>query len=369
MFQNIKVDIIYYKTNTDFEMEFNLSGCCRMRLLTDKSPDRKILVSQLARAVSRSRIIIIAGSLFGEDGVIKTAASAIGKSMIKVDNQQFGITSNDEIEIIKDAIPLVNEEGIFGGCIIEQGPQTLILLSDNKNLRKRIMQTLIHPYIQEVCAAEMTEKTEEPIVEEIDEQAEVTEEVESELIIEDESVEDVDEDISEAESVADKNIVAPLSDSELIVDDATESGEELILAEADVYSDDKKLSDEMVLEDEDYLDDVAKLDDEIASKTQTDAEELIFEPEYFNRRKGNRMTMEYAYTGTDADEYITGEEEDEEVEHPFFVGRGINVPIIVVAVLLVFVILVLCYCVFIVPMNEGVTTGEYLTEAFEGLFG
>ena len=30
MFQNLKVDVIYYKTNTDFEMEFNLCGCCRM---------------------------------------------------------------------------------------------------------------------------------------------------------------------------------------------------------------------------------------------------------------------------------------------------------------------------------------------------
>ena len=37
----MKVDVIYYKTNTDFEMEFNLCGCCRMRLLTDKAPDRK----------------------------------------------------------------------------------------------------------------------------------------------------------------------------------------------------------------------------------------------------------------------------------------------------------------------------------------
>ena len=40
MFQNLKVDVIYYKTNSDFEMEFNLCGCCRMRLLSDKTPDK-----------------------------------------------------------------------------------------------------------------------------------------------------------------------------------------------------------------------------------------------------------------------------------------------------------------------------------------
>ena len=39
MFQNVKVDIIYYDTSTDFELEFNLCGCCRMRLLTDKTDD------------------------------------------------------------------------------------------------------------------------------------------------------------------------------------------------------------------------------------------------------------------------------------------------------------------------------------------
>ena len=33
---NLKVDIIYYKTSSDFELEFNLTGCCRMRLFKDK---------------------------------------------------------------------------------------------------------------------------------------------------------------------------------------------------------------------------------------------------------------------------------------------------------------------------------------------
>ena len=56
MFQNIKVDIIYYKTATDFEMEFNLCGCCRMRLLTDKAPDRKSMVHGISIARARSDI-------------------------------------------------------------------------------------------------------------------------------------------------------------------------------------------------------------------------------------------------------------------------------------------------------------------------
>ena len=144
MFQNIKVDIIYYNTATDFEMEFNLSGCCRMRLLTDKSPDRKTLVNHLVRAVSRSRIIMITGALFGEEGLLNTCSQAINRPLVKADIKQYGINSEQEIEVLKDSIPLVSTDGIFGGCIVEQGPQTLILLSENKDIRKNIMQTLIY---------------------------------------------------------------------------------------------------------------------------------------------------------------------------------------------------------------------------------
>ena len=155
MFQNIKVDIAYYKTNTDFEMEFNLCGCCRMRLLTDKAPDKKTLVHSLARAVSRSRVIIIVGKLFGEDGIINIAASATGSKLSVADNKAYGISTDDKIEIINGSTPLVTPEGYFGGCIMEKGPQTMILLTENKNVRKAVMKNLIHPYIEELCALDL----------------------------------------------------------------------------------------------------------------------------------------------------------------------------------------------------------------------
>ena len=159
MFQNIKVDIVYYKTNTDFEMEFNLCGCCRMRLLTDKASDKKALVHNLARAVSRSRVIILVGALFGGDGIIETAAQAIGKTLAEVDNRRYGIAGDEKITIINGATPLVTPDGYFGGCIIESGPQSMILLSENKSVRKTIMATLIHPYIEELCAIELKTKS------------------------------------------------------------------------------------------------------------------------------------------------------------------------------------------------------------------
>ena len=69
MIQNLKVDIIYHLTPSDFEMEFNLCGCCRTRLLNDKTSDKKSFVRALARDVARSRVIIVCGPLFGAESI------------------------------------------------------------------------------------------------------------------------------------------------------------------------------------------------------------------------------------------------------------------------------------------------------------
>ncbi len=152
MLENFKTDIIYYDTASDFELEFNLCGCCRMRLFNDKCNDKKSLLLSLSRAVSRSRVIIVTASLFGENNIFKTVASAIGSDTETVDNSQYNIASDAQITVIKGSLPLVTEDGIFGGCIIESGPQSLIVLTDNQAVRKTLMKTLIHPYIKEIAS-------------------------------------------------------------------------------------------------------------------------------------------------------------------------------------------------------------------------
>ena len=172
MFHNIKADIIYYKSATDFELEFNLCGCCRMRLLSDKMQDKKSFVHSLARAVSRSSVILVAGPLLGEDGTVKTVTEALNTSTETVDKTEYAITDEGEIQIIKNSTPLVTPQGDFGGCIIESGPQTMILLTDDKQIRKTIMKDLIHPYIEELYNAESATKetpAEEPNTEDISE--------------------------------------------------------------------------------------------------------------------------------------------------------------------------------------------------------
>ncbi len=192
MFENIKTDIIYYNTPTDFEMEFNLCGCCRMRLLNDKCDTKKGLLTSLSRAVARSRIIIITAPLFTDENIIGTIASSIGTDTETLNNKEFNITSDANIDIIKGSTPLVTDDGIFGGCIIECGPQTMIILTDNKSVRKTIMKTLIHPYVAELFSFEKEDNstelyqgdlvTEETIETEPEEEPQ---EYEEELVLED----------------------------------------------------------------------------------------------------------------------------------------------------------------------------------------
>ena len=343
MFQNIKVDVIYYKTPTDFEMEFNLSGCCRMRLLTDKAPDRKVLVNQMVRAVSRSRIIIVSGVLFGEDGIIETCSKAIGKPLAEIDNKQFGLDLEDSISIIKDSVPLVSKEGVFGGCIIEQGPQTLILLTENKSIRKGIMQSLIHPYIQEIVAAELLEReeiTEEPIEETTEEPIEETTE---------EPVEEMSQ-----EEIADTEEELP-----------EKSGETEEVATEETAEEIPEPANQLIVDDEEVDFRVAETPDEPQDYDKPEENESYSFVETDKKGRGLKKDETY-YTDYDAEEYETDQYEE---DTPKKSGKGLNVSIIILSVVLLLVVAVLCYCIFVVPQSEGVSAGAYLKETFNTLLG
>lgn len=148
---NLKLDIIYYKTSSDFELEFNLSGCCRMRIFKDKVDSQKGLISALARDVSRSSIILIVTDLFGENSGVETVSKAIGLSLVAPNKAEYGIKTADEIKIPNGAVPLVTKSGIYGGCIIESGPQSIIIVSSVRSLRHEIMKTYVHNYVFDVA--------------------------------------------------------------------------------------------------------------------------------------------------------------------------------------------------------------------------
>ncbi len=154
MISNLKVDIIYYKTPSDFELEFNLNGCCRMRILKEKVDDRRQLVTALARDVSRSKVIIIVTDLLGDKNGVELVSSAIGYKYETVDKPAYSIKSGDDIKAPHGCLPLVTKSGQYGGCIVECGKQSIILISSDRPLRHEIMRSYIHQYIFDINQVE-----------------------------------------------------------------------------------------------------------------------------------------------------------------------------------------------------------------------
>lgn len=372
MFQNLKVDIIYYKTNTDFEMEFNLCGCCRMRLLTDKSPDKKTFVHSLARAVSRSRVIIVVGNLFGQEGTINLVAAATGKGITTADNKMFGISGESEIEIISGSTPLVTADGYFGGCIIESGPQTMILLSDGKTVRKNLMNNLIHPYIEELCATDIKEKVSDVNEENEEENVEPLEEIP--LVVEDIEAE-AEEEIGEAEAEADTETADEENFDFLTQEQADEDYEyeyekdDLGLITGDdshTQEDIKPIQDDIPI----IMDQEIEMENSQEDIFENDGEdfELFFEPDDMRLAEFYRRNREYYNGGDTLNGLVSGEEDEDEdkIRRP---RSTFGIPILVLATILLIVLAILCYHIFYIPARDGVTAAAFIKETFDILLG
>ncbi len=145
----IKADVIYYATASDFEFEFNLCGCCTMRLLSDKPKDSSAFVRSLSRAVSRSQIVFAVGNAEGENAVLPDLCTAIGYPLKEVDLSAFSIA--EKVMLPEGAIPLVSSDGVLGGCVIECGPQAIIVLFEDRDLRRTICRELVYGYIRELA--------------------------------------------------------------------------------------------------------------------------------------------------------------------------------------------------------------------------
>ncbi|MBO7217640.1 MAG: hypothetical protein J6V50_02965 [Clostridia bacterium] len=166
----LPVDIIYYKTASDFELEFNLKGCCNMLLFNDKIDDRKAFVTALARDVNRSRVIIIVSDLYGDKNGAETVSAAIGYKYVPLDKAAHKIKSDEDIYVPNGALPLVTKSGLFGGCIIECGKQSIIIVTSDRALRHEIMRSYIHQYVFDIHQVELYnerlrhEKSNNPVI-------------------------------------------------------------------------------------------------------------------------------------------------------------------------------------------------------------
>ncbi len=384
MLYNLRADIIYYKSSSDFELEFNLCGCCRMRLLTDKPSNKKAFVHSLARAVSRSRVILIAGAIFGEENTIQIVSQALGTTTEVVDNSVYNISSDDEIEIIKGSVPLVSSDGSFGGCIIESGPQTMILLTDNKTLRKNIMSSLIHPYISELYSAELkansnsapqkldtptedlntqeeTIDTIESTPEIIDEQPITEETVEAATLITDDAQDDENEAIAkslvlEADTL---NEPSPSKSNDLSFEDLISDPDETTVPPKSNNEIDQS---QIILEDEDNEEHVFPQEyEQVFSEMFTD--DISTEPkaeDYLNR---NSQPEGYQFFNDDG-EII----DDTEVIIENRTSR-LSIATVIITAILLLSIVVLCFCIFSASSNEGVAPTEYIRSVWQAVFG
>jgi len=168
MIPNLKVDIIYYKTQSDFELEFNLSGYCRMRIFKSSANTPEELLNSLACDLDRSRVILVVTDVLGNDCGVATISDAVGLKLEPIDKTALNIKSTDEIFIPKNAVPLVSKSGAYGGCIAESGVQSIIMITDNRALRHDIMKTLVHQYIFDIAQLEaykQRQKIEEKTIE------------------------------------------------------------------------------------------------------------------------------------------------------------------------------------------------------------
>lgn len=329
MVQNLKVDIIYHLTPSDFEMEFNLCGCCRMRLLNDKTTDKKSFIRALARDVARSRIIIACGPLFGADGLISIVATAIGNSTTICDNKTYGINGNEKIHIINGSTPLVTPDGYFGGCIIESGPQTIILLTENKAFRKNIMQNLIHPYVEETSyiptkIAPITAHATEP--EAVFETASGDKEIY--LTQPDDYDPEPQKDETSPLPTANEHNVEFIMDNE----EPSEESQPEPTESAPAFDDNYNL---------------------MYTEVETEREIKSRYSEPYQPSESDNMFI----SSSDADD----DDADNKKQNSM---RAMDITIVILVLLLLLAILALAYFVFLKPMTMGISTSEYVREIF-----
>ncbi len=330
---NLKLDIIYYKTSSDFELEFNLSGCCRMRIFKDKVETPKELISALARDVSRSRIILVVTDLCGENSGFETLSKAIGLPLISPDKAEFGIKTCDPVQMPKGAVPLITKSGIYGGCIIESGPQSIIIVSSVRSLRHEIMKAYVHNYVFDVGQIvaynermgknESTEIAHNLIPPTVEKEAEPREEpvVEEQL------------ETTEAESVTEPADNTEESAAEALEDVAAETSEEI----ADATPSDSDNSEELAVE--------------------GDAEAIPEEKPVLEEEP----IPEEAEPLVDLEDISSGEEEDEDSEEEEYPRlkppkRGSNIALLIIVILLLAALGFLAYFLFYLPLTGGEIT-------------
>lgn len=232
---DIRMEIIYYKIPSDYEMEFKFTVGYKYkaRTLTCRTHTPSEFVAALSNAVSRNRIIMVVGKLDGEFELCDLISKSIQLPLESPSKEQYNISDEFEVLIPSGSMPLV-ADGKIAGCLLENEAQTIILLTDDKTARSKAMKELVLPYVTDITEQQKNKasKTEEPeeVAQEIQQTASETdasvavEESETEEVIEDtkepeQQNEEIAETVSEEVEISSKSQEAEKDDSFIL--DAT----------------------------------------------------------------------------------------------------------------------------------------------------
>ncbi|MBR4072816.1 MAG: hypothetical protein IKK24_02630, partial [Clostridia bacterium] len=348
-------------------------------------------VNSLAKAVSRSQVIICCGKLFEKDGLVNVVSHAIRKNLTVIDNNQYGIMDNSEISITQGAVPLVNADGCFCGCIIESGPQSIILLTDNKSIRKTVLKSLIHPYIEELSllshkpnlSEDKTTETEEinvvnvppaaepSVVTDLDITAEeATEEETPETEELPETVDENSDSVTDEETatVTEENDTTEENDGaseEIAGDEASETDSDNSASEAESVSEEQESAPEIYVPE--VIMDAGDDDGDNTNFMEVDPAEinngygLYLEPERVKFSKKSHYAIDY--TPSEMDNAFISSEDDEYFDKKSN-NNSLNIPILILVIVLLISLAALAYILLFIPMQSNYTFSEYIRHIF-----
>lgn len=149
MSKDIRIDVIYYKTPIDVTLEMQLYGEYPLRLLNSSCNDLRSFFHNLKRAVKRSEIILVVGGYGEGENIPGFLARSIGQKCVIPNYGKEGIITDAKHILPKESRLLKLKSREFCGFLIEHGPQTIISLTDDRELRLQIAKEYLGDYIAE----------------------------------------------------------------------------------------------------------------------------------------------------------------------------------------------------------------------------
>ncbi|MEG1886847.1 MAG: hypothetical protein RR177_01870, partial [Oscillospiraceae bacterium] len=148
MGNNIKLEIIYFRESADIKLEFGLRGEYPLRLLSSRADTIESFLSALKRASLRSSVIITVGGFSKEPSIPEIVSHSVGLDFEPFDFKKYHVDPlNSPTKAPKNAIPLISSSENFAGFVIESGPQSIIMLTEDNRTRLSVLFSLIVPYI------------------------------------------------------------------------------------------------------------------------------------------------------------------------------------------------------------------------------